>query len=105
MRKSSLPYPNGLQDSRVAELFQYFRRIEVLRRARVVRFETSHELRRAAHHLLQQLHQRVAEVRGHGLLRAGLRRQASAVEALLDILVLMSQNSSNYLHICEYTIN
>lgn len=84
MRESILSYSDGLQYASVSQLLQYFIVVKQFRRARFVGFETADKLRRARHHLLQQVHEGVAKIRGHGLLGAGLRGETATIIALLE---------------------
>jgi len=56
MRESVLPDSNGLEDAGVAELAEDLVGVEEARRPCVVGLDAADELRRAAHHLLQELH-------------------------------------------------
>lgn len=75
MGESVLPDAYRFEDTGVSQLLDDFVLVEEARAPRVVRLYASHKLRRAGHHLLQQVHQGVPEVRRHRLLGSRLRRQ------------------------------
>lgn len=74
MRKSVLPDAYRLEDTGVPQLLDDFLLVEEARASRIVRFDASDKLRRSGNHLLQQIHQRIPEVRRHRLLSSRLRR-------------------------------
>lgn len=77
MGKSILSYTYRFENTGVSQLLDNLLLVEESRTPRIVRFYAPNELWRTGHHLLQQIHQRVSEIRRDCLLSSGLRCQAS----------------------------
>ena len=87
MGKSLFADANCFQDSGVLELLEDLFTVPLFSQTLIVGPDAADEVRRSGDHLLQEIHQRVAEVGGHRLLRPALRRQTSGVERPIRLLI------------------